>query len=507
MSQSRGSIPQPRRRRTLTTLGAVTATFGLTLSLAPAAAADPGDLDALVKTENILAHMDRLQTIADYNDGNRAYGTDGYEVSMMYVMDQLEQAGYSPERVPFEFEVPIENSDPVLSRVDPDPHDFVAGDDFLTLQYSAAGDLTAAGVPVEPDADDSACSADHFADFPEGAIAIAQRGECDFAVKTQNAADAGASGIVIFNNVDEGPIDGTLSYPADIPSLGATQDVGQELVDNAASGDLTLNLVVDTEIATQTGYNVIAETEGGAKDNVVTLGAHLDSVDNGPGINDNGSGSAAILEIALQLARLDEPNNAVRFAWWDAEELGLHGSEQYVESLSEAERDDIALYLNFDMLASSNYGRFVMDGRNELGGSDVDPAPGSVAIQNMFEEYFDDTELVTEPTALDGRSDYKAFLDHGIPVGGLFSGADGVKTDEQVEWYGGVAGEPYDFYYHTPDDTYENVNVDSLDELSGGVVHAVETYADSTLPVNGRIRSMWEPGDIQWERHGDAWLR
>ena len=106
---------------------------------------------------------------------------------------------------------------------------------------------------------------------------------------------------------------------------------------------------------------MLAETSSGRADNVVMVGAHLDSVSRGPGINDNGSGSAAILEVAEAMRKV-KPTNKVRFAWWGAEESGLVGSTNYVNGLSPAEQDKIALYLNFDMIGSPNFGRFVYDG-------------------------------------------------------------------------------------------------------------------------------------------------
>jgi Zn-dependent M28 family amino/carboxypeptidase len=499
--------PRPRRRRRLSALIAATAALGLTLVGASSATATTGELTDLVETENILTHMERLQTIADFNGDNRAHGTDGYEISMLYVIDQLRQAGYSPQRHEFEFIVPVQHSDSQLTQLTPEQRDFTEGEDFSTFTYSPPGDIEAPVVAVAPDAADSGCLPEHFADFPEGAVALVQRGECFFREKVDNAAEAGASAVLIFNNVPEETIAGTLEEPGSLPALGLTQEAGQRLVADTESDEVTVHLLVDTEFVEETGHNVVAETDGGASDNVVVVGAHLDSVEEGPGINDNGSGSATILEIALQLAELEEPNNAVRFAWWGAEELGLHGSTEYVQGLSDEEIDDIALYLNFDMLASSNYARLIYDGRDELGAS-VSPIPvGSGAIHTMFDDYFEDADLIAEPTVFSGRSDYREFMEVGIPSGGLFSGADGIKTEEQVEWYGGVAGEPFDFYYHTPEDTFDNVNVDSLDELSGGVAHAVQTYAESTLPVNGRVRTLAEAAAPQWEYRGEQLVR
>lgn len=179
---------------------------------------------------------------------------------------------------------------------------------------------------------------------------------------------------------------------------------------------------------TRWSNNLIATTKGGDQNNIVFAGAHSDSVPQGAGINDNGSGSIGILDVALRLP-LFSVKNAVRFAWWTAEEYGLVGSEYYVAQLSEAEKAKIALYLNFDMIASPNYIYGVYDGDGSAFNT-TGPA-GSDDIEHVFEKYFKSVGLNTVPSEFDGRSDYGPFLDVGIPSGGLFTGAEGVKTAEE----------------------------------------------------------------------------
>ena len=240
--------------------------------------------------------------------------------------------------------------------------------------------------------------------------------------------------------------------------------------------------------------NVIAQTKGGA-DNVVMVGAHLDSVQEGTGHNDNGTGSAATLAVALRLARAKaEPVNTVRFAWWGAEESGLVGSTHYVEQLPPEETQKIALYLNFDMVGSPNYVRGIYDGDGSSFGQ-AGPA-GSQAIEKLFNDHFADAGLAYESTEFSGRSDYAAFIANGIPAGGLFSGAEQIKTPEQVTRYGGVAGAAADPCYHracdspTPvadggdaavygqlRDLVGNVNTIALDTNTDAIAHAVATYA------------------------------
>jgi Zn-dependent M28 family amino/carboxypeptidase len=348
-----------------------------------------------------------------------------------------------------------------------------------------------------------------------------QRGTCDFRVKAENAEEAGAVGVVIFNEGNEvsdddrvGLLLGTLDPPeVGIPVVGTTFAVGEELYNLLQEGPVSLRLAVDATVETRTTENVIADTPTGREDRTVVVGSHLDSVSEGPGINDNGSGSATDLEVALQMARLDiQPRNRVRFAFWGAEESGLVGSQYYVDSLTKREIKDIAVNLNFDMVASPNYVRFVYDG--DASDTESLGSTGSGVVEDVFTDYFDAQGLATEPTEFDGRSDYDAFINAGIPAGGLFTGAEGIKTAQEAEVYGGVAGVAYDPCYHqacdslTPvadgadaatytnlnaayggalevDGVISNLNTRALDEMSDAVAHGTVTFAETTSAVNG----------------------
>jgi Zn-dependent M28 family amino/carboxypeptidase len=230
--------------------------------------------------------------------------------------------------------------------------------------------------------------------------------------------------------------------------------------------------------------NVLAELAGTNDDNVVMAGAHLDSVEEGPGINDNGSGSAALLEIAQQLAKL-KPQNTLRFAWWGAEEAGLVGSTAYVNGLSDEERARIALYLNFDMIGSPNYVFMVYDADESTFTAPVAIPDGSTAIEDVFESYYTLRGVPYDDTEFSGRSDYQAFILNDIPAGGLFTGAEVIKTPEQVAIWGGVAGEQFDPCYHEVCDTFANVDLHALEVNSDAVAFAVLTFAYSTESVNG----------------------
>ncbi|MFE9563629.1 M28 family metallopeptidase [Streptomyces sp. NPDC006487] len=210
-----------------------------------------------------------------------------------------------------------------------------------------------------------------------------------------------------------------------------------------------------------TGYNLIADWPGGDPNSVLMSGSHLDSVTSGAGINDNGSGSAAVLEAALAVSRAGlTPTKHLRFGWWGAEELGLIGSKYYVNNLPAAEKAKLSGYLNFDMIGSPNPGYFVYDD---------DPT-----IEQTFKNYYAGLGIPTEiETEGDGRSDHAPFKSAGIPVGGLFSGADYTKTAAQATKWGGTSGQAFDRCYHSSCDTTANINDTALDRNSDAIAYAI----------------------------------
>lgn len=309
-------------------------------------------------------------------------------------------------------------------------------------------------------------------------MALIQRGTCAFGQKASNAEAAGYDAVIIFNEGQPGRQDlivGTLGAPANIPVVGLSHDDGVALAETPGA-EVHVTTATENDL-NRTTENVIADLPSKSKvknpDQTVVVGAHLDSVTSGAGINDNGSGSAAILEIAEQVAALKytkKLERPVRFAFWGAEEAGLLGSEHYVANLSSAERAKIYANLNFDMIGSPNYGRFVYDGD----GSDSDPAgpPGSGAIEKIFTDYFASKNLASAPTEFSGRSDYGPFIEAGIPAGGLFTGAEGVKTAEEAALFGGTAGVAYDECYHSACDDINNVSTKALHEMGDAAAHA-----------------------------------
>ncbi|QGK70565.1 M20/M25/M40 family metallo-hydrolase [Allosaccharopolyspora coralli] len=232
-----------------------------------------------------------------------------------------------------------------------------------------------------------------------------------------------------------------------------------------------------------TTWNLLAETEGGNADNTVVVGAHLDGVESGHGINDNGSGSAAVLNSALQYAESGaEPANKLRFAFWGAEEVGLVGSTHYVDTLSQQERDQIAMYLNYDMVGSNNAGYFTYDG-DDSDGVGAGPGPdGSAEIEQALNDALSGAGVEPDGTDFDGRSDYGPFIEVGIPSGGIFTGAEGRMTQEQAQKWNGRAGEPYDACYHQACDDLDNLNNEAFEKNSQVISSTVADFA-AQLPI------------------------
>ena len=466
----------------------------LALPFSIATAADPvqesSGFRKQVTTAGIREHQAAFQAIADANGGNRVAGSVAYDLSAAYVIAKAEAAGLNVTTQEFEFLFNADATPAVLTQTAPTTVNYVDGVDFASMTFSSNGDVTAPIVAVDlvvppvgaANGNTSGCEAADFIGFPAGAIALLQRGTCTFAAKAANATAAGAVAAIVFNEGQAGRtavLGGTLSAPNTwVPTIGTTFAVGDALRNGTLNGPTgsSARVRVDRLAEMRTTVNVIAETPAGDPNSVIVIGAHLDSVPRGPGINDNGSGSAVILEIAeVFQAQNRDVRNQLRFIWWGAEELGLIGSNYYVAQLSAAERAHIKLNLNFDMVGSPNYVRFVYDGDNSnfpVGPGAAAGPEGSGEVERVFVDYFDALGFANEATPFSGRSDYGPFIAVGIPAGGLFTGAEGVKTAEQAAVYGGVAGQQYDPCYHLACDTYANNSDAGLTEMSDAAAHA-----------------------------------
>ncbi|NLU75650.1 M28 family peptidase [Streptomyces sp. HNM0575] len=437
-----------------------------------------------------MRHLKAFQAIARHNDGNRAAGSRGHELSAKYAGTLLKAAGYEVAYQDFDFvyRETLAEKMTAASPASPDGRDVPVK--LMTYTKSTPeGGTEAAVAPVPEDEDEtSGCTAaDYEKGDYDGRIALIQRGGCTFAEKQAAAADAGAVAAIVYNNT-EGELSGTLEDPSNgrIPTGGISKEDGEALAAEAGSDEVTANVELREFQEKRSTPNVIAETPGGDEDHVAMFGAHLDSVTEGPGINDNASGSAGILETALQYAAAGGTrkngagagqHNKVRFALWTAEEVGLRGADHYVSGLSDAERDKISLYLNFDMIASPNYGLFVHDG-DDSDGEGSGPGPeGSGQLESDIVDFIESQGEKTRGADFDGRSDYGPFIDAGIPAGGSKTGAEGIKSEEEQKLWGGEAGAAYDGCYHQKCDDLRNIDKKAFDLNVKVMADAVGHYS------------------------------
>jgi Zn-dependent M28 family amino/carboxypeptidase len=446
-----------------------------------------------VTADGITKHLQALQDIADANNGNRAAGTSGHVASADYMEAKLKKAGYTTWRQPFSYDKTVVDT-AALEQITPTPATYGYQVDFIEASNASEGDVTAAVQAVDVNlvgdrASTSGCEAEDFTGFTAGNIALVQRGSCDFRVKADNALAAGAVGVIIFNQGNasetedrEALFAGTLGDTIfSLPVATTTFALGEQF---ATTEGVTVRLAFDAHIETVDTFNLLADSRGNPNE-IVVVGGHLDGVPEGPGINDNGSGTASILETALQMSKKHlSPKNQVRFAFWSGEEDGLQGSNYYVSQLTEAQVAQHALNLNFDMVGSPNAVRFVYDGDGDAFGTEG--PEGSAEIEANFTEFFASQGLASEPTAFDGRSDYFAFIDAGIPAGGLFSGAEDIKSAEQAAIYGGTAGVAYDECYHSECDDITNIDPVVLEQMADAIAHSTATFADTQVKHHGK---------------------
>ncbi|KAK7987116.1 aminopeptidase Y [Apiospora saccharicola] len=518
-----------------------------TALLAAAAAAAPGaiatgnetskpyvtseSLQSLISIEDLLAGSQKLQDIADAHGGNRAFGGGGHNATVDWLYDTLSSTGYfDVVKQPF-VELFSAGSANLTSSSGSNKKDYSPD----TLTYTAGTGGQTLSRPVVAVAN-VGCDA---ADFPAGVadnIALVKRGTCDFAKKAALAKAAGAAAAIVYNNVP-GAVAGTLGSQsaANAPIVGIPQDEGEAILSALTSSPDTpfvLDLFIESIVENRTNYNVIAETKQGDKDNVLVLGGHSDSVYEGPGINDDGSGSVGVWAVAKALTGF-KIKNAVRFAFWGAEEFGKLGSFYYVKQLNqtEAEIGKIRAYLNFDMIASPNYVYGIYDGDGSA--FNFSGPAGSDQIERDFEDFFKANNLPSVPSVFSGRSDYavsfhiphplisltgandrpspalllinhhfqitdrktsQGFIENGIPSGGLFTGAEVLKTAEEAALFGGKAGEPLDANYHQAGDNIDNLAQDAYLINTKAIANSVAKYAMSwsSLPdVQNQPQRRW----------------
>jgi Zn-dependent M28 family amino/carboxypeptidase len=420
--------------------------------------------------EGMRAHLDALQAIADEHGGTRVVGSPGYEASVDYVLGVLGDAGYEIATETVDMPAFEQASPTVLELVEPTTRTWTDDVDLRAMIFSGSGDVTGRVIAAE-----GGCEAGDLAGFPEGDVALLEPGPCLRRDQVVNAQEAGASAVVFpYEATAEGrPLRPTLLHPdgIEIPALCVTPEVGETLASEGGEPP-TVHIAVEATSTRIQPESVIAQTAGGDPGRVVMLGAHLDSVMDGPGINDNGSGVAMLLEIARWNASR-ETGDAVRFAFWAGEEEGLYGSRAYVAGLTPGDLEAIEAYLELDMLASPNFIRYVIADAPAV--SEI--AEENARIQDLFTAYFEELGQEVEPIETYGGADHGPFAQAGVPVGGLFAGSADPKTPEQAEIHGGEVGELMDPCYHQACDTVENVSDLALEQFVGAYVAVLTELA------------------------------
>jgi hypothetical protein len=444
---------------------------------APGASAAPAGLPSWLASrvtgDAVLVHLEALQRIADAHGGTRGYDRPGFSASVGYVSARLHAAGYSVEYQPV----------PYTDFV-PDTEALHAGElgavRVLMTRFTpstAPGGLDARLVPLP--AGRTGCTAADFADIgASGAVVLLARSTCTLQVQQQLATAAGASAVLTYR-VTPSPENIYRFIAFDppafaIPLASVSQRDAERLARAAAGTPLRVHLDLRGRSVPSTTVNVVAETAGGDPDHVVLAGGHLDSVTEGPGINDNASTAATVLQAALSVApRRQELVNKVRFVFWGAEELGDVGSDYYAATLTPAQRGRITAVLNAELIASPNAVRFVW----QSGPGEDD------SIAALFGRWFDTHGLpyAPEPYSAVG-SDHLPFHDLGIPIGGIDAGVLGVKTPEQAAVYGGQAGQLFDHCYHQPCDRVDGLSRAALAENAPAMAWVIGSLAtDSAL--------------------------
>jgi Zn-dependent M28 family amino/carboxypeptidase len=451
----------------------------------PAAAPDLGrGLAGKVTADRMFLHLRALQDIANANKGNRAEGTPGYDASVDYVAKALRDRGFEVSTPQFDRLYAVSPGKPALT---------VAGrsyqvDQASLLVQTPPGGLT--GQPVRPTQPSGCAASDYPAVLPKGAIAVVDDTRCSVVDKQNTAVAKGAAALIVLSAPQGQGAPPTLFSPGYFKQLTVpVAVVGASGAAALARNTAPIRLVLDAENIKITSRNVLAQTRTGSPHEVIMVGAHLDSPRGGPGINDDGSGVAAVLETALQLGPLAPVNNAVRFAFWGAEEDGLNGVMDYVFGMDRDQLNDIAMYLNFTMLGSPNAGFFTDDGDQSgppgVGVAFGDVPEGSAGIERTLAGYLYVAGKRPADMPLNARTDYHPFMVAGVPIGGMTAGSSQTKTTVQARLWGGQAGVPFDPNYQSSRDTADNINREALAVMGSGVAFAVGSYAESIGGVNG----------------------
>ncbi len=438
-----------------------------------------GDLADQVTVEGVYSHLVALQKIADEHDGTRADGTPGYQASVDYVAKALRDKGFDVQTPEFQRLSGSGGGKPALT---------VGRRTFRVDQASLLLTTAPGGVKartLRPRAAAGCAAADYTGVAIKRAIAVVDDSGCSIVAKHDAAKAAGAVGVLV---VSQSTPTRPVAAPAGLFTSGYYQSmtIPVGVIDPTADAALRrtddpVTLVLDNKPVMTTSRSVIAQTSTGNADNVVVIGAHLDSTGDGPGMNDNGSGVAAVLETAVQLGPKPEADNAVRFAFWGGGETSADGSAAYLRALNPDELTDIALYLDLDVIGSPNAGYFTLDGdQSSQTAANVRPLPdGSAGIERMLAARLYEHGVRPADMPLTRGTDYASFIAAGVPVGGLTTGTSQLKSDVQARIWGGRAGVAFDPDYHRRSDTIDNIDRKALDIMASTAADAVGSYAQS----------------------------
>lgn len=435
---------------------------------------DSEELQSAITADKLHARAEDLFKLAElswheYNRPTRVIGSAGHEATLDYIWATIAQLGDYYNLTEQQF--PAYSGSVAESRL-------VLGDEVIA--NASAMSLTPPTKDKEPVHGDlvlvanNGCSASDYPAAVKNNIALIKRGTCSFGDKSVQAGLAGAAAAVIYNS-ENGTLHGTMGTPNPnhVATFGISLEEATPTLDKLNSGKKVDAIAyIDAVVSTIHTLNIVAQTTAGDPENCVMLGAHSDSVPEGPGINDDGSGTLSLLEVATALTNFTV-NNCVRFAWWAAEEEGLIGSDFYAGSLPKEENQKVRLFMDYDMMGSPNFAYQIYNATN------LDSPVGSEELRDLYVDWYEKHDLNYTFIPFDGRSDYDGFIRAGIPAGGIATGAEGIKSKEEAKVFGGKAGDWYDPCYHQLCDNVGNVNMTAWEVNTKLIAHSVATYAVS----------------------------
>ncbi|CAF1242153.1 unnamed protein product [Didymodactylos carnosus] len=459
-------------------------------------------LVASITVDQMMSHLNALQRIADTTGGTRAIHTEGFHGTLDYITQYLtNNTDLKVQRQDFNWSTFDLISDPTFSSSisgTSKNYTWGVGKDFYQLMYSgnSSTSSTSARVTIVPN---FGCNpSDWNVPNIDGTVAlVAAGGGCLYRIKTQ-LAPRNLGGLLIYNLGTPNnlfAVASSVNPNTTFPVISVSHSVGMQLM-NAANDTLT-NTTVTIQLAAEKEErpvgNICADTRTGDPTQTILIGGHSDSVPAGAGINDNGSGSAAIIVLATNIARLFHNSvdqvykYRVRFCWWGAEEVGLRGAEYHRDMARNTETvgeriSDYLVNLNYDMLASPNYMFGIYNGSSAPNNTPANAIPGSIRLTELFRDWFISQSLPWTYTDFSGRSDYGPFLETGIVASGLFSGAEDRKSKIERDYYdrvlgstlGGIAETAYDSCYHLSCDTVQNINQFALQRMTQAAAYVLE---------------------------------